>query len=356
MAIGERIKLARQRAGLSLRDLAEGAQVSAQAISKYERGLDTPSSGVLLRLSRATGVTTEFFLRPRQLGELRADFRKLSAFPKREQDSLLARVRDWLERYLEAEDILGLPADGPDLPDGFPLPVAGFDEIEAGAERLREGWDLGLDPIERLTETLEEHGIKVEFLEAPRGFDACALRSGDLSSPVAIAVNESIPGDRQRFTIAHEVGHLVLDPQPGFDAERACHRFAAAFLVPRAMALTELGPRRTTLDPFELHLLKDKYGISMQAWIYRAKDLGVLPEASAARLFQHFRMRNWHRTEPWNAYPQESTERLQRLVLHALAEDIISDTRAAELLGTTRETFRAVAERAHQEGSAEMGR
>lgn len=71
----------------------------------------------------------------------------------------------------------------------------------------------------------------------------------------------------------------------------------------------------------------------MQGWIYRAKDVGLLPENRAAALFRSFRTRGWHREEPGDACPSEHPSRFERLVLQALAEDLISETRAAELLG-----------------------
>jgi len=82
-----------------------------------------------------------------------------------------------------------------------------------------------------------------------------------------------------------------------------------------------------------LHLLKHKYGLSMQAWVYRAKDLGILSESSATRLFRQFRQKGWHRLEPGDQIPPEEPKRMKRLVLRALAEDVVSESRAAELLG-----------------------
>jgi transcriptional regulator with XRE-family HTH domain len=64
MNIGKRLKSIRLQAGLSQRDLAEKVGISARAISKYERGLDTPGSAVLIRLAKAFGVRVEYFLRP----------------------------------------------------------------------------------------------------------------------------------------------------------------------------------------------------------------------------------------------------------------------------------------------------
>jgi Zn-dependent peptidase ImmA (M78 family)/predicted nucleic acid-binding protein len=190
---------------------------------------------------------------------------------------------------------------------------------------------LGWDPIENLTQVLEDHGVKVGQLDAHEDFDALTLWAND-TFPV-IVVKHGLPGDRQRYNLAHELGHLVIRPAAGVDAEKAAHRFAGAFLAPEPMARPDLGERRVTLDLLELHLLKHKYGLSMQAWIYRAKDLGIISEASATQLFKEFRRRGWHLKEPGDAIPPEESARSTRLVLRALTEDVISEGRAAELLG-----------------------
>jgi transcriptional regulator with XRE-family HTH domain len=65
--IADRIKLARCRAGFSLRGLSDAMQnrVTARAVGKYERGEDVPSSGVLISLAKALGVSLAFFLTPK---------------------------------------------------------------------------------------------------------------------------------------------------------------------------------------------------------------------------------------------------------------------------------------------------
>ena len=135
------------------------------------------------------------------------------------------------------------------------------------------------------------------------------------------------------FNLGHELGHLILEAQVELDLEAACHRFVGAFLAPAHMARFELGSSRTTLDMNELYLLKQKYGLSMQAWIFRARDLGIISENTAARLFKHFRANGWHRREPGEAFPSEKPLRMERLIYRALAEDLISRSRAQELLG-----------------------
>src|SRR5207245_1480718 len=94
-----------------------------------------------------------------------------------------------------------------------------------------------------------------------------------------------------------------------------------------------LGDHRHTLSLYELHLLKHKYGVSMQTWLHRANDLGILAEEDAMRLLDRFRLTGWSKTEPGDRYPPAAPSRLERLVMHAVAEAMISERRASELLG-----------------------
>jgi Zn-dependent peptidase ImmA (M78 family) len=321
--------------GLSLRDLGGLAALSAQAISKYERGLDVPGSSSLLRLSRALEVPVEFFVRPQRVVEIRPEYRKRSSLPQKDQESLKAGILDWLDRYLEAEEIRGLSGAEFKFPEGFLRDVASLLEIERAALDLRDAWKLGWDPIENLTELLEDRGVRVGVFAAEPRFDACTFVAevdGKTLLPV-IASRQGVPGDRQRFSLAHELGHLMIRATGELETEATMNRFAGAFLVPDSAARFELGGVRRSLDTHELHLLKHKYGLSMQGWIYRAKDLALLSEPRAAGLFRDFRMRGWHRQEPGGVLPAERPSRFERLVLQALAEDLLSETRAAELLG-----------------------
>lgn len=341
MIIGERVKIARRAAGLNQRALAEKAGVTAMAISKYERGLNIPSSAVLLRLARALGIKTEYFVRPVTV-TLRAggpqgpealtapSYRRRISLLRNQEHVIMGQIQEWLERYLDLESFFEeLPRFS--LPDGLDRRVTSLDEVERVALALRQSWGLGQSPVESLVEVLEDHRVKVGLVDGPHGFDALTLWAND-QVPV-IVVKRGLPGDRQRFNLAHELGHLVLGPAEGVDAEKAAYRFAGAFLVPEPAGRFELGQQRQILDLYELHLLKHKYGLSMQGWIYRAKDLGVLSESAASRLFRQFRQHHWHHQEPGDPIPPEEPERMKRLVMRVLAEDLISESRAAELLG-----------------------
>lgn len=341
MIIGERIKQARKIRGMSQRVLAERAGVSAQAISKYERDINAPSSGVLLRLSKALGVGVEFFVRPKSVVSITPDYRRLRAFPKKKEAALIAGIADWLERYLEIERILR-PEEGGlafEHPSGFPRSVSSMEEVERAALDLRRVWDLGSDPIENLVHLLEDRGIKVGVIDlsCADGFDACTFFAEDDGRAPVVVARSDLPGDRQRFSIAHELGHLMIEAVGGLDAERAANRFAGAFLVPEKAARFELElaegrGRRRDLSDFELLALKLKYGMSMQAWIYRAKDLGIISDEKATAVFKRFRALGRHKREPGGEIPLEWPMRFEFLVNLALAEETISKRRAEELL------------------------
>jgi len=343
MDLGERIKVARRVTGLSLRSLSEAVGVSAQAVSKYERGLDVPSSGVLIRLAQALNVRVERLLRPTEVSLSSFRYRGHVALTQRNQLKVQAQAQDWLERYLTTETIVG-----ENVLFAFPeinRQIKAIDEAERAALELRRVWDLGLAPIDSMVEVLEAKGIKVGIVEGAEKFDALTFWANN-DIPVMV-VKQNVPGDRQRFSLAHELGHLILEVDPHLDQEKVAHRFAGAFLVPEPVVNYELGRKRRKLDLYELHLLKHKYGLSMQALIYRAKDVGILSPISSKHWFRLFREKGWHREEPGDTIPPERPARFERLVLRALAEEIISETRAAELLGLSLTEFMEEAARQH---------
>lgn len=333
LSIGERLKIARKGAGHSLRSLADEVNVSAQALSKYERGSVTPNSAMLLGLAGALGVRVEFFFRTQQVDLERPAYRKRTTLSKKQEKAIQARVQEWLERYLEVEALFPEQAYPFDVPAQVERSVSSMADVEHVADQLRAAWELGTAPIEDLTALLEDKGVKIHLVDGYDQFDACTFALNG-RTPV-IVTRQGLPGDRQRFNVAHELGHFLLEMNgqlaPDLKPERVANRFAGAFLVPARAAYRELGKDRQTLSLHELYALKHRYGLSMQAWVYRARDLGILSESAAVSLFRRFRAMG--RQEPGDSYPDEKPTRMERLVHRALAEDMISRSRAAELLG-----------------------
>lgn len=338
--IGKRLRLARAATGMSLRDLAARIdnRVTAQAIGKYERDESLPGSGVLIALARALGVSEDYLLGDARLAVEGVEFRKKASASRREEARVEAMLLHHLERYLRLEELLGLPSVVWDRPMEAPYPVRSLPEAEHAAASLRAAWGLGLDPIPNLAELLEERGIKTFSLASDEigGLTARVTSPGRPAIPV-IVVRKGDWGERKRFTLAHELGHLVLELAPDVDAEKAAHRFAGAFLMPAEALWREVGKHRTSVSLGELVQIKLLFGASLQAVAFRCRDLGIFGEALFRRLFRMFSERGW-RSAPYQepgAIPWEREEprRLERLCYRALAEDALSDATAAEILG-----------------------
>ncbi|MCC2637828.1 MAG: transcriptional regulator [Moraxellaceae bacterium] len=337
--IADRIRQARLASGLTLAALGEQVGVSHTAIQKYEKGLLTPSSAQLLKLARACGVRTEYFFRSHQVELLQPEFRKRVTFGKTAQAALTLRVAEAVEKRAE---LLGVFPDSPlplfAPPPGLPARVTSWAALEDFADALRREWQLGADPIADLTDMLEERGLLVIAVDEPHagfsGLTATARTADGRSWPV-IAVSTRWPGDRQRFTLAHEIGHLLLAGrlEGELDEEKACDRFAGAFLAPQSAVRQVLGLRRRALEWPELQVLKQEFGLSMGGWLQRARQCGVIPEELYVAMIRRFSARGWRTAEPGQPLPQEQPRLFEQLVYRALAEDYLSESHAAELLG-----------------------
>ena len=327
-----RLQQARKAAGLSLRDLGDRVGVSHAAIKKYEDGAATPPSDMLLKLSQVLGVRVAYFFRPQTVVLDALEYRKHSALPKKRLDAITNQVIDQIERRMELENLFPHPPQAFALPAKLP-PVHDMADIEQVAEHVRKVWGLGQNPIPDLIGTLENQGIRVFVTDddGDKHFDGLTAFAGTV--PV-IVVGRHWPGDRQRFTLAHELGHLLLAQRTpsDLDVELVCNRFAGAFLFPRNAVLQELGAHRNAIEWQELALLKAEFGLSMGGILYRARDLGIVSAAYRQAQADQFKAKGWHLTEPGPAYPAEKAHHFEQLIFHALAEDYIGESKAAELM------------------------
>ncbi len=149
-----------------------------------------------------------------------------------------------------------------------------------------------------------------------------------------IVISAKWPGDRQRFNLAHELGHYVLNNRLSskIDEEQACNRFAGAFLFPREAVFQSIGKERKAIEWQELILLKEQFQLSMGAICHRLKDLGVIQESYYQSLMIRFRQKGWHRKEPGLEIPPEKAHTFTQMLFHALGEEYIGESKAAELL------------------------
>lgn len=338
--IGNRLKRARESAGLSLRELEAriNNQVSAQAIGKYERNEMMPGSSVLFALARVLSIPPDYLLNEREIELAGIDFRKAPQAGAKEERAVEALILDKVERYIELEELMPPAHQEWNFPEDKAFLVEKIEDAEQAAEALRERWSIGIDPIPLMAELLEERGVKVIALNLPEnvsGSKAFVQRPGYEDVPV-IVVNQSHNGERQRFTLAHELAHLVLrfTDLSESDQEKAADRFAGAFLMAKEMMKRLLGENRTSISLGELAELKKIFKVSIASLVVRCGQLSIISKAIYGRLFGQIKSLGWngpHSEEPYRLDP-EVPQRMERMCLRAVAEGAISLSKAAELL------------------------
>ena len=272
---GARLKNARVINGMSMDDLCAKMNnlVSKQTISKYESGKMLPNSTNLIALANALNVRPDYLLRPFTVSLDKIEFRKKSKMSVKEEKAIKEKIRDKIERYIEVEEILGISSDfiNPILQNAVIAPS----DVCRIAEQLKAALQLGQDGIPYIIEMLEDHCVKVIEMDAPDTFDGLSGIIGE-HKPI-IVLNKNFPVERKRFTAMHELGHLLLDFDDAFpqkDVERFCNLFANEMLISQDVFKKLLGVSRHDISLNELRAIQSNYGISVEAQMFKAKQLG----------------------------------------------------------------------------------
>jgi len=293
-----RMTIARQRAGLTKKELAQRIGVEPRAITGFEAGQYVPSTENIERIARATGFSREFFdADDLELLDARGvSFRSLTKMTAKQRDAAIAAgsiafvLSDWTDQIFE------LP--GVDLPD-----FRGADP-ETAAQSLRQHWGLGERPIKNMIHLLELKGIRVFSLaENCQEVDAYSVWRG--RRPF-VFLNTQKSGERRRFDAAHELAHLVLHQNSapnGVEAEKEAHAFAGAFLMPKA-SLRAYGRVAPNLD--YITKLKREWGVSVAAMTSRLHELGLLTYYHYNRLYVELSSKGWRTSEPLGMKPETS--------------------------------------------------
>ena len=336
----KRLKSARVMSHLSQDQLVEkiGGLVSKNAISKYEKSEMMPNSEVLIALSKALKVKTDFFYREFAVSIENIEFRKKSKLGIRRENSIKEKVIDFVSRYLELEQFLNIQS-------GFENPIADVLinskwDIEIAANKLLVEWNLGNNALPNVIDLLEDKEIKVVEINAPIDFDGFSGWA-DGKFPV-IVLNENFGLERKRLTAMHELAHLLLNFNKRLEqkeVERMCFQFGGALLMPLETFKIEFGENRSHISITELIAMKESYGMSIQAVMARAKILELISE------YAFIRFRQWisnNKTEHGlgEYIGQEQSKRFKQLLYRAASEEIISMSKAANLSNQKLAQFR----------------
>ena len=339
----DRFKSARLLNGLSLQDLANALdnKVTRQALHRYEKGEVIPDSEMVNLLSEALKVRPDYFFRDTKVEIGVIEYRKINRLSAKEEAKVVEQTREYLSRYLELEEILGLSNKFINHLSEYKN-ITTYEEVNEAANHLRKEWELGTDPIFNIVELLEDKHIKVVKIDADLDFDGLQTWVNGTIPVVAYNVRKLEKNDRIRFTLLHELGHLLFSfgDITEHQKETLCHQFAGAMLLPEETLKEELGSFRNRLFIPELGNIKKQYGISLQAIVMRAKVCGIINENYTKQFFFMIKQMNWKIDEPIQYEGVEESNRFDQLIYRALAEEQISMSKAASLKNQKLAEFR----------------
>lgn len=343
--LGVRLKLARKMAGMSLQNLSDQLQniVTKQALSKYEQGSMKPSSEIIIALSNVLNLKPDYFIKKKSIEIGNISFRKKVSLSIKIEESVIEKARDYVERFLEIENLL-------EIDNKFKNPVKNllikdYTDADLASVQLRKSWELGLNPIPNITQTLELKGVKIYLIDEVDEIDGISFIASN-NIPVVVVNIRAKSTERIRFTIIHELAHLILkfDEKIKTDSkliEKLCHRFSSSFLIPNGKLIEMIGGNhRQYVAIKELISIKEYYGISIRAIIYRLQQLNIITQTYYTKWMVYLSKTYGQKNEPGNYVSEEKIELFERLVDRALSEDFISISKAAVLLNTSVNSIR----------------
>lgn len=334
--IPNRITEAREACALSMGDLADKIGVTRQSVSKYERGIMNPSFDVLQSISSLLHFPIDFFYKKELdlgAGSSPLFFRSRSNIPKKvktackHQVKWVCETRGQLEKFVEFVDqsLFVIDTDHEALQDS---------DIEEMALSIRHEWELGDAPVDDLIGILENQGI---ILAQFSGNEFCPFKGIDAYSswyggvPYIIYNSMQKSAVRTRFSILHELGHLIMHSSiPEEDAvkkevvdfaDTQADRFAAAFLLPATSFPKDV--RGTSL--VYLEAVKKKWGAAMSTIIRRCETLDLLTDNQIGYLKRQMTTnRYWHREPLDDVLQIEPPEMLRDAVYLLIDNNIIT--------------------------------
>ena len=294
----QRLSQARRWHGLRKLDLAQAAGVSPAAITQYELGQTRPSPRVVAALALRFGLPVQFFeagrpIAPHDLSG--AHFRSLRSTTQAARQRALAQGELTWEVAQAVERFVRLPQLA--IVEHPPPPLGDVAAMERVARQVRRELGVKRGPIPHVVRLLEARGVLVSRLAAVvQDVDAFSHRFPE--RPIVMLNPAKGDAARARLDAAHELGHLVMhhDADPGSrETERQAQTFSGAFLAPGDQLADEV-PRRADWD--QLIMLKQRWGMSIAALLYRARELGILRDVTYRNAMMTMSSRGWRTEEP----------------------------------------------------------
>jgi len=309
----EMFLIARDYRGESQSSLAKKIKISQARLSKIENGITIPEDVIVQSVAKELEFPVGFFYQAgRAIGQpmsVHAMFRKRSSVGVKVLNKITAEISI---RLLNLTIFLR----SVDIDSSLRLPEFDIDDYEndavAIAKMVRNAWLLREAPLQDLTDLIEKSGVVIFLCDfGYASVDGISLRVPGL--PPCIFLNKDRPADRMRYSLAHELGHLVMHRQPSSTMEEEANAFASELLMPEAAISTHL--KYSNLSLAELARLKRVWKVSMQALLVRAKRLDYINKNQSDYLWKQMSKNGYRKQEPINtAFPHEVPRTLSEII------------------------------------------
>jgi Zn-dependent peptidase ImmA (M78 family)/transcriptional regulator with XRE-family HTH domain len=299
----EMLILARRSRRMTQAQLARASGISQGKVSKYEHGLLGVSDTDRQTLARVLRYPEGFFSQREDISGSKSPcfyFRKRKSVPVSTLESIQAKINIF-------RIAIGRLLRGTEIESANEFPVLDIDEFDGKAEEiarhLRAAWNMPIGPVKSVVAAIESAGgIVLGFSFGTLKIDA--VSQNPPGSPPIFFLNTDIEaGDRLRFTLSHELGHIVMQNSASPDAEEESDRFASEFLMPAR----EIKPNLARMDIGKAGRLKPYWKTSMQSLIRRAYDLDAIKESAYQRLSAEIGRLGYRLREPIPVSPERPT-------------------------------------------------
>jgi Zn-dependent peptidase ImmA (M78 family)/DNA-binding Xre family transcriptional regulator len=322
------ILLAREARGLTQTELAEKLHTYKAGISRIENGDAITNEQTLTALCEALCYPPQFFLQTGSIMPVNLAYRKRQNVPVKlispieAQINIIRRHVQYITRVMEKP-----------LPQ---LPLFSVDEKNTPAKiatLVRRKWNIETPVLPNLIKIVEQQGIIINSFDfGTERVDSRSMLTDD-KYPI-IFLNSTLMGDRQRFSLAFELGHLLMHTftivPHDRDINHEANLFAAELLMPEKEILKDFKEGITL--PL-LGELKRKWKVSMIALLYRADDLSLLSANQKRYLIQQFNQQKIRRREPQELdIPAEKPQLMRQLLSQYMGKTKLGVNQICELL------------------------
>ena len=301
------IVLARESRGLTQTELSKLLEIPQGNLSRIERGDVGLTEQNLENLSKVLNYPKEFFFQTNKICIPDTHYRKAAILDQKTKLKAEAIMNIYMFNIDAMLKDLDIPTNN------IPIMRDQYDSPEKIAQYVRSYWNIGKGPIYNLSKIIEDNGIVIVHIDFETDkIDGRTIFS-NTGHPI-IFINKNASGDRQRLTLAHELGHLILHsntmPVFGRDEEPEAFNFGIEFLMPLSECKYDL-TGNLTLE--RLADLKRVWKVAMQAILYRVQEKDILTYNKCRYLWAQINARGWRKSEPI-IIPQEKPTLLGRMI------------------------------------------